>query len=309
MIQINAVERAIMWKWVWIFTALLLIPGCGGEKTGPEYIAEIDQWHAERIESLRSDTGWLTLVGLHPLTKGVNSLGASADADIILATGAPYWFGALAVTDDEIMFSVHPDAEVELLDGQNEGRLSSCTLATDKEGPPTRLTTGSMVFYVIDRDGKLFLRVKDRKSEVLKSFQGIERFPVDIRWRLTARLEPGPATLNVPNVLGQQAASSSPGTLVFEIDGQEYRLTPTGQQGESMFLVFGDETNGKTTYAGGRFLVVDPPAADGTVILDFNRTYNPPCVFTPFATCPLPALGNMLPVAIEAGEMMWGNHH
>ncbi len=298
-----------MGKWVWTFTALLVTTGCGGEKTRPEYVAEIDQWHAERIESLRSDTGWLTLVGLHPLTEGVNSLGASADADVILATGAPYWLGALAVTEDEIMFSVHPDAEVELLDGHNKGRLSSCTMATDKEGPPTRLTTGSMVFYVIDRDGKLFLRVKDRKSEALKSFQGIERYPVDVHWRLTARLEPGPATLKVPNVLGQQAASTSPGILVFEIDGQEYRLTPTGEQGESMFLVFGDETNGKTTYAGGRFLVIDPSAADGSVILDFNRTYNPPCVFTPFATCPLPALSNMLPVAIEAGEMMWGDHH
>ena len=298
-----------MWKKLWLFGVLLSLSGCGGEKTGPEYIAEIDRWHAERIERLSSDTGWLTLVGLHPLKKGANSLGASSDADVTLAAGAPYWLGSLAVTEDDIMFSVHPDAEVKLLDGHIEGRLSSCTLATDREGPPTMLTTGSMVFYVIDRDGKLFLRVKDRKSEVLKSFQGIDRLPVDIHWRLTARLEPGPATLNMPNAIGQESASSSPGVLVFTIDGQEYRLTPTGESGESMFLVFGDETNGKITYAGGRFLSIDPPAADGTVILDFNRIYNPPCVFTPFATCPLPALGNMLPVAIEAGEMMWGEHH
>ena len=298
-----------MWKWVWTFGILLLVAGCGGEKTSAEYVAEIDQWHTERTERLRSDTGWLTLVGLHPLNEGVSSLGASADADISLAAGAPYWLGSLAVTSDIIMFSVHPDAEVVILDSPGEGRLSSCTLATDKEGPPTKLTTGSLVFYVIDRDGKLFLRVKDRKSEVLKSFRGIDRYPVDVHWRLAARLEPGPATLNVPNVLGQQSASASPGALVFDLDGQEYRLTPTGKPGESMFLVFGDETNGKTTYVGGRFLVIDPPAADGTVVLDFNRTYNPPCVFTPFATCPLPAMSNMLPVAIEAGEMLWGDHH
>ena len=298
-----------MWKRVLTCGVLLVIAGCGGEKTGPEYIAGIDQWHAERVERLQSDTGWLTLVGLHPLSEGVSSLGASSDADVIMAAGAPYWLGSLAVTSEVIMFSVHPDAEVALLDAPVEGRLSSSTLATDKDGPPTKLTTGSLVFYVIDRDGKLFLRVKDRQSEVLQSFHGIDRFPVDVRWRLTARLEAGPATLNVPNVLGQQAASSSPGVLVFELDGQEYRLTPTGEQGESMFLVFGDETNGKTTYAGGRFLVIDPPSADGTVVLDFNRTYNPPCVFTPFATCPLPATSNILPVAIEAGEMMWGDSH
>ena len=298
-----------MWKRVLTCGVLLVIAGCGGEKTGPEYIAGIDQWHAERVERLQSDTGWLTLVGLHPLSEGVSSLGASSDADVIMAAGAPYWLGSLAVTSEVIMFSVHPDAEVALLDAPVEGRLSSSTLATDKDGPPTKLTTGSLVFYVIDRDGKLFLRVKDRQSEVLQSFHGIDRFPVDVRWRLTARLEAGPATLNVPNVLGQQAASSSPGVLVFELDDQEYRLTPTGEQGESMFLVFGDETNGKTTYAGGRFLVIDPPSADGTVVLDFNRTYNPPCVFTPFATCPLPAMSNILPVAIEAGEMMWGDSH
>ena len=83
-----------------LFLLTLLLTGCGGEKTEPEYIAEIDQWHAGRIERLRSDTGWLTLVGLHPLPMGVHSLGASADADISLAAGAPYWLGSVAVTED-----------------------------------------------------------------------------------------------------------------------------------------------------------------------------------------------------------------
>lgn len=298
-----------MKKWILPLTATLLLAGCGGEKTTEQYVAEIDQWHATRIERLRSETGWLTLVGLHPLEKGVNSLGASAEADVVLAGGAPYWLGSLAIADDQVMFSAHPDATVEFLDSTSEDRLASCIMATDKEGPPTVLTTGSLVFYVIDREGRLFLRVKDRKSPVLESFQGIERFPVDVRWRLTARLEPGPPTLEVPDVLGNQAASPSPGVLVFEIDGQEHRLTPTGDRDQGMFLVFGDATNGQTTYAAGRFLAIEPAAEDGTVIIDFNRAYNPPCVFTPFATCPLPAMGNLLPVPIEAGEMMWEGHH
>ncbi len=292
-----------------LFLLTVLLTGCGGEKTEPEYIAEIDQWHAGRMERLRSDTGWLTLVGLHPLPIGVHSLGASADADVSLAGRAPYWLGSMAVTEDEILFSVHPDAEVALLDSPGEGRLSSCTLATDKEGPPTMLTTGSMVFYVIDRGGELFLRVKDRKAQILQTFQGIERFPVDVHLRVTARLEPGPATVKVPDVLGHESTSPSPGVLVFEIDGQEFRLTPPGMPGERMSFIFGDETNGKTTYAGGRYLVVDPPAADGTVTLDFNRAYNPPCVFTPFATCPLPTPVNVLAIPIPAGEMMWGEPH
>lgn len=289
--------------------ALLLLVGCGGEKTTAEYIAEIDQWHTARIERLKSDTGWLTLVGLHHLKEGANSLGASADADVVLAGRAPYWLGTLAVTEEKIIFSVHPDATVEIFEAETEGRLSSITLATDKEGPPMVLAAGSLLFYVIDRDGKLFLRVKDRKSQALESFEGIDRYPVDVRWRVTAILEAGPATIDVPNVLGHASASPSPGILVFEIEGQEYRLTPTGEPGQTMFLVFGDATNGQGTYPGGRFLAVEPAAADGTVIIDFNRAYNPPCVFTPFATCPLPAPENMLPVAIEAGELMWGDDH
>jgi len=296
-------------KWPPIWILGLLLSGCGGEQTTPEYVAEIDDWHAERISRLRSDTGWLTLVGLHPLPEGVHSLGASPTADVILAPGAPYWLGSLAVTEDEIMFSVHPDAEVALVDTPSEERLVSTFLVSDRDGPPTKLVTGSMVFYVIDRGGKLFLRVKDRQAEVLKSFRGIERFPVDARWRIAARLESGPTSLQVPDVLGNQSHASSPGVLVFEIDGQEFRLTATGEPGESMFLVFGDATNGPTTYPGGRFLVIDPAESDGTVNVDFNKAYNPPCVFTPFATCPLPAPANVLPLAIEAGEMMWGEPH
>lgn len=298
-----------MRKWPPIWILWLLLAGCGGDQTTAEYVGEIDAWHAERISRLRSDTGWLTLVGLHPLPEGVHSLGASTDADVILAAGAPYWLGSLAVTEDEIMFSVHPDAEVAILDTPSEERLVSTFLVSDRDGPPTKLATGSMVFYIIDRGGQLFLRVKDRQSEALKSFQGIERYQVDAHWRIMARLEPGPASLEVPDVLGNQSATGSPGILVFEIEGQEFRLTPTGEPGERMFLVFGDATNGTSTYPGGRFLVIDAPEADGTVNLDFNRAYNPPCVFTPYATCPLPAPANALSVAIEAGEMMWGAPH
>ena len=98
-------------------------------------------------------------------------------------------------------------------------------------------------------------------------------------------------------------------SLVFELAGKQYRVSPTGVRGESLFLVFGDATSGKSTYAGGRFLSIEAPGEDGTYILDFNRAYNPPCVFTPYATCPLPASGNRLSVAIEAGEKMWGELH
>lgn len=74
------------------------------------------------------------------------------------------------------------------------------------------------------------------------------------------------------------------------------------EEGETdLFIVLGDATNGHDTYGGGRFLYATPPVG-GKTILDFNRAYNPPCVFTPYATCPLPPKQNRLPFRVEAGE-------
>jgi uncharacterized protein (DUF1684 family) len=104
---------------------------------------------------------------------------------------------------------------------------------------------------------------------------------------------------------------TSPGALVFEINGTEYRLDPVLEKGsKQLFVIFADITAGKETYGAGRYLYVDPPGADGRVIVDFNRAYNPPCAFTKFATCPLPPRQNRLAVRVEAGEMRYaGSEH
>lgn len=292
------------------FLAALALAGCGNEKveTTAAYVAEVDAWHAGRIERLRSDTGWLTLVGLHELDPAaVNTLGSEASATVRLVDKAPARVGELASLDGRWTFAADPDAAVTTADSAAVP-VTTLQIATDRDGAPTTLACGPLLFYVIERGGAFFLRVKDRESEVLRGFAGIDRFPVDARWRVQARLEPGPATVKVPDVLGHETDEPSPGTLVFELDGRECRLTPTGRPGEELFLVFGDATNGHGTYGGGRFLSAPAPAADGTVTLDFNRTYNPPCVFTPYATCPLPGKGNTLKVAVEAGEKVWGEH-
>jgi uncharacterized protein (DUF1684 family) len=287
---------------------LIVLAGCG-RKTDPAYVAEVDQWHATRLERLSSETGWLTLVGLHPLADGRNVIGSGPEAGVRMIDKAPALVGEIVVTSGKAALLVDPDCEVLVVGREDEGAVSSLILATDLLGPPTVLACRSLVFYVIDRNGQLFLRVKDREAATLQNFTGIERFPVDARWRITARLEGEPGTVEVPDVLGNRSPSSTPGVLVFRLDGKEYRLTPTGEPGSPMFLVFGDATNGPATYPGGRFLTVDAPAADGTVTIDFNRAYNPPCVFTAYATCPLPSAGNTLPVAVEAGERKWGQDH
>lgn len=290
--------------------AVLAVAGCGGSKveTTAEYAAGIDAWHAQRLTRLRSDTGWLTLVGLHELdAAGVNTLGSDPAATVRLVDKAPARIGDLACLDGRWTFAADPGAAVTTADSA-AAPVTALAMATDRDGAPTTLACGPLQFYVIERGGAFFLRVKDRESAVLRGFAGIDRYPVDARWRVQARLEPGPATVKVPDVLGHETEEPSPGTLVFRLDGRECRLTPTGRPGEEMFLVFGDATNGQGTYGGGRFLSAPAPAADGTVELDFNRAYNPPCVFTPYATCPLPGKGNTLKVAVEAGEKVWGEH-
>ncbi|MFN2371979.1 MAG: DUF1684 domain-containing protein [Candidatus Krumholzibacteriia bacterium] len=295
-------------------TAIILLPAVlsacgGGQPADPAYVAQTDAWHAERVARLVTPTGWLSLVGLHPLHEGPNTVGSAEGADARLVPKAPPRVGRLDVGPaGAVRFLAEPGVDVRRHADAGAGPVAELDLVTDTAGAPTELAVGTLVMHVIDRGGRLFLRVKDTRAEALRTFTGIERFAVDPRWRITARLEAGPPTVAVPNVLGQMDQEPSPGTLVFSIDGRACRLVPTGAPGEDLFLVFADPTNGPQTYPGGRFLVTDPPAADGTVVLDFNRSTNPPCAFSDFATCPLPPPGNTLPVAVTAGEKRWGSH-
>ncbi len=287
------------------------------------YVQQIHAWHQERLESLRSETGWLTLVGLHPLQEGAQTVGSAADSDVQLVDKAPARLGILTLTGEDVVLEVAEGVDLQVARRENAdeaaqsagtdrdtqaARTATIALQTDAQGEPTVLELGSLSCYVIRRGDRKYLRVKDRESEVRRKFQGIERFPVDPRWRVTARLEihDPPRTVSVPNVLGQASESPSPGTLVFELAGRTCQLIPIGEPGASLFVVFGDDTNRESTYGGGRFLSVPSPGPDRTVILDFNKATNPPCVFTPYATCPLPPAENVLPVAVEAGEKMWG---
>jgi len=300
----------------------LLAGGCGGRggdaadqaaataaaPVDTAYVASIDAWHAGRVARLTTDTGWLTLVGLHALKAGPNRVGSAEGADVRLVSKAPAAFGVITVEDVAVVrFSPEAGVDVRTLDHPDAPVPAGSRLFTDLEESTTVLVQGSLTMHVIDRDGRLFLRVKDREADALKQFAGIARFPVDPAFRVTARIEPGSGTVSVPNVLGQVSEEPSPGTLVFNLAGQECRLTPTGAPGEGLFIVFGDATNGPSTYPGGRFLSTEAPAADGTVVLDFNQATNPPCAFSEYATCPLPPAGNTLAVAVTAGEKRYAH--
>jgi uncharacterized protein (DUF1684 family) len=186
--------------------------------------------------------------------------------------------------------------------------ITRLELRDDSAGDPTVLRVSSIGFYVIRRGDRLAVRIKDAESPAREAFTGIDYFPIDPAWRSQARFEPyePPRTSRVPTVVGVDETYEVPGVLAFEHRGEVHRLDVFLEQGETdLFLVFGDLTNRAETYGGGRYLYTPPPGTDGTVVLDFNKAYNPPCVFTPFATCALPLPQNRLPIRVEAGEKLY----
>jgi uncharacterized protein (DUF1684 family) len=289
-----------------LFVAVSLSPGCGSQnqKTGARYAEEIAKWHAERIERLKSPTGWLSLAGLFWLSEGENTFGTdSSNAVIFPANKGPAVMGWINVTGKSMRVKIAPGVTV-LHDGSP---VDTLVLHGDQErgAGPTVLSYGPLTWYPIERSGRLGIRVKDGESEALRRFEGIDCFPVDPEWRIEGKLEPYavPTMVEITNVLGDVTREPSPGTLVFKIGGKTYRLDPIAEPGDKeLFVVFGDATSGKETYGGGRFLDVPRPGEDGKVIIDFNKAYNPPCAFSPYATCPLPPPENHLDIAVRAGE-------
>jgi len=293
-----------------LLIGLLSSPGspATAQDDASSYVSEIESWRQRRLASLTSDDGWLTLVGLTWLEQGESRLGSGTGSQVVFPTGkAPELVGSIFVAGTEARIEVAPGVEV-----LHEGRpVESMALATDAGGSPTVLELGAISFYLIDRDGRLAVRMKDPGNPAREAFAGIETWPVDPSWRHEARLETHdpPRTVPIPTVLGTVSPSASPGTVVFERDGEELRIDALEAADDNeLFLVFADGTTGRESYGGGRYLYAEVDS-HGVVDLDFNKAYNPPCAFTAFATCPLPPRQNRLPIRIEAGEMAYHGDH
>ena len=285
----------------------------------PFYRQELETWRAERVARLTSEQGWLSVVGLWWLEPGANPAGSAADGRVVLPASVPPRIGSFEVAGGAASFQVALGVDgVAVAGGGGEGGGDRALapgdrveLATDvADGGPTVLAVGKVRFFVIDRHGRLGVRVKDPDAPARRDFAGIEYFPIDPSWLVQARFERSdpPKKIPVPDILGVVENEDSPGAVVFTHDGATYRLDALAESGETdLFLIVGDRTNGHETYGGGRFLYAPAPGPDGLVTVDFNRAYNPPCAFTEFATCPLPPPGNKLPIPVEAGEKRYAH--
>ncbi|MFN7119873.1 MAG: DUF1684 domain-containing protein [Saprospiraceae bacterium] len=292
-----------------LFTALLLFYASFTfafqtvQKIDKQYIAEIEAWRAQRIASLKSEDGWLNLAGLLPLKEGKNTFGSDKSNAIIFPKGDAF-LGNLILENGEVKVEISPKTTVY----QGDNKVKNLKIFSLKE-KPIILQHQSLRWFIIKRGERYFVRLRDLESPNVTHFPGIESFPIDPTWRIEATLEPAAPDFKIPvvDIIGTSSMQPSPGAFRFEIQGKTYSLYPTSE-GDQLFFVFGDATNGDTTYGAGRFLYAKQPDANGKIILDFNKAYNPPCAFTAFATCPLPSEMNKLSIEINAGEKNFGEH-
>ncbi|HQF41911.1 MAG TPA: DUF1684 domain-containing protein [Ignavibacteriaceae bacterium] len=290
-------------------TLITLLTGCSQKpEADPNYVKEINEWDAKRVSRLKADDGWLNLIERFWLKPGENTFGTSKDNDIVIESSKlPEHIGSFLFVDTTVTFKANEGTDVLF----NNKPVKEIVLIGDEKKDMTVLQIGSVKFNLIIRDTLYGIRFRDLNSDLVKNFKGIERFPIDQSWDIKAKFEEynPPKEIMVPNVLGQIDKEKSPGAVVFERDGQTYRIDAVDEGGDKLFLIIADQTSGDETYGGGRFMYVNKPDSTGTIDLDFNKAYNPPCVFTKYATCPLPPLQNYLKLRIEAGEKVYGEGH
>jgi uncharacterized protein (DUF1684 family) len=272
-----------------LLTLAISLSSCA-KTTDPGFAAEVQKWREVREMRLRADDGWLTLVGLFWIEPGVSKIGSDPGADVPLPAALPKQLGTITLRDGVAQFDPAPGVG-----------LKPTVLHHDETPNYEVVKLGTTSFYLIQRGDRFGIRVKDTNSPARVNFAALDWYPPDASWSVQAKLTPAPHTVTFDTEVGTKESGESPGYLEFDRDGQHYKLDGV-VEGEELFLVIRDATSGKTTYAASRFLYVPLPDKDGRTWLDFNRAYNPPCVFTAYATCPLPPAMNRMTTAIEAGE-------
>jgi uncharacterized protein (DUF1684 family) len=281
-------------------TVCSIISADAGAQSVSDHRADVDAWHARRVGELKSENGWINLAGLYWLEEGANRFGSGSQNDLIFPQGTiPAKAGVMYREGDRIRIVAEKGVGLAV-----DGRpVKKATVFHPDSSRSPVISYGSLRWTIIKRGERTGVRLRDLNSPNLKDFRGVERYPVDTAWRIPAILvrEGNTGKLAITNVLGQTTEQPSPGQLRFKINGQACTLDALEEGGE-LFIIFSDATSGEDTYPSGRFLYAAMPGADGRTWLELNKAINPPCAFTPYATCPLPPRQNRLRLAVTAGE-------
>jgi uncharacterized protein (DUF1684 family) len=264
------------------------------------YVGEIKSWQTEMEDRLRAPDGWLTLVGLDWLDKGSNTIGTALTNKIVLPEGtAPEKVGTLTLENGQVSFAVEEGVDASL----NSNPITNQVLESDINRNPDIVYVGEVNFHVIERGTRLGIRTKQTNSPLRVNFSGRGWWLIDKDFRVKAEIIPyAPQKMvNIPDVLGDVQETAMDCQLKFQFQRKEYTLDAFALPSGQYYILFHDLSCGSGSYPSGRFLVTETPE-DDHVFIDFNKAHNPPCAFTPFATCPLPPEQNYLPLKIQAGE-------
>lgn len=303
----------------WLLGMLVAVGvlGCGREAPpapapvalDKTFLADNAAWREARLTELRAPDGWTSLVGLHWLSLKAHYIGRSADSGIRLAVGPPK-MGMVSSERDAVWFVPERGAALTVGGKPLTGKIR---FQSDVDPQPTLIgfDDGKGVLSLIHRGDRYALRVKHAGAPSRTGFAGLEYWPIDPSWRIQARYVPNNVGKTIPivDIVGISSEQPNAGAIEFERDGKTYRLEAIGEPGRPMFVVFADRTSGHGSYSAGRFLDLEAPDASGHVVVDFNRAINPPCAFTPFATCPLPPPENRIDLAVSAGEKAYKAAH
>lgn len=269
-------------------------------QTSAAYTAWIKHFDSLRVKALTEQNGWLNLAGLYWLKPGDNTFGSAANNTLVFKhKNMPALLGKFKVVGSRVSFEFDKAVTKFPNDYSEELVLFDLSNKTD-----TNIYFKQFVWSVIIREDKIGVRFRDLKNPALAAFKGNKRFAIHEKWNLPAKLlPPNPSGLFITNVLGQTTAQDYAGKISFEYQGKNYVLDAISEGPGDLFVVFGDATNGINTYHTGRFMYVSRPDSNGNTFIDFNKAFNPPCAYTPFATCPIPPKQNILPFKVTSGEL------
>ena len=271
---------------------------------------ETATWREEHKADLLKPDGWFSLAGLEWLQPGDNPVGSAPDNRIILAS-APAHMAVLHLEGETV--TLNPPTEgfpQDLLVAGAPAKTQTLRVEANKDKVSPCITIGNLNMYVIRREERFALRIKDSQSPAILSFHGLKWFPPDRAYRVTAKWTPYSPfkTITLATLVGTSYDQPVPGATEFTLRGKKFRLEPVLEDPAvaKLFFILRDTTSRSTTYGACRFLYTGFPSngldKPGELVLDFNRLENPPCVYTPYSTCPLPPRGNRLPIALPVGE-------
>jgi uncharacterized protein len=304
----NLFSRAVLLAF---FCALLSISTFAQDSSWQKDLAA---WREQYVANLLKPDGWLSLTGLEWLQPGDNSLGSAADSKIRLAAGSPTHLAILRL-DGELVTLNPPPAGFppDFLVAGAPARAQPLRAEANKDKLSSHLTIGTLNMYVIRREARFALRIKDSHAPGIVGFHGLKLYSPDPAYRVTAKWIPySPSkTITLVTLVGTSYDQPVPGAAEFTIQGRTFRLEPVLEDPAvaKLFFILRDTTSTSTTYGACRFLYTAFPTngldKPGELVLDFNRLENPPCAYTAFSTCPLPPPGNRLPIALPVGEQRY----